>query len=242
MPWSPLLFGALLMAAVAISYAPAWQGQPIWDDDGHLTSPALQSLGGLARIWTEPGATQQYYPLVHTVFWIEHLLWGDVTLPYHLVNILLHVVGALLLLRILENLKVPGAWLAAAIFALHPVQVESVAWISELKNVLSAVFFFGAFLLYLRFDRLRQSPPYFLSLAALVAGLLCKTVIATFPPAILVVLWWKRGKISLSGAICVPWFHSLLPALPRDFTRPGWSAASSERRDLLMISALSNGA
>jgi len=196
------------MAAVAISYAPAWQGQSIWDDDAHLTEPALQSLGGLARIWTEPGATQQYYPLVHTVFWIEHLLWGDVTLPYHLVNILLHVVGALLFLRILETLKVPGAWMAAAIFALHPVQVESVAWISELKNVLSAVFFFGAFLLYLRFDRLRQTPPYVLSLAALVAGLLCKTVIATFPAALLVVLWWKRGKISLKRDVfpLVPFF------------------------------------
>ena len=92
------------------------------------------------RIWTEPGATQQYYPLAFSAFWLQHRLWGDSTLGYHLVNILLHAFSALLFLRILRRLALPGALLAAAIFALHPVHVESVAWMTELKNTLSGVF------------------------------------------------------------------------------------------------------
>ena len=123
-----------LVAATLAVYQPAWHGGQLWDDDKHITAPELRSLQGLARIWTEVGATQQYYPLVHTAFWIQHRLWGDATLGYHLVNILLHAASACLLLIILRRLRVPGAPLAAAIFALHPVQVESVAWITELQE------------------------------------------------------------------------------------------------------------
>ncbi len=90
------------------------------------------------------GATQQYYPLLHSAFWVEHKLWGDATLGYHLVNILLHAAAAVLVALILRRLAIPGAYLAAAIFALHPVQVESVAWITEQKNTLSAVFYLAA--------------------------------------------------------------------------------------------------
>src|SRR5262249_8533565 len=133
-----LLRAALIVIATLVVYFPVWHGKPIWDDDAHMTRRDLQSLGGLFRIWFEPGATQQYYPLVHSFFWLEHLLWGDATLPYHLVNIVIHALGALLLVRVLQQLNIKGAWFAGAIFALHPIQVESVAWISELKNTLSA--------------------------------------------------------------------------------------------------------
>jgi len=84
------LKGLLLVVAVVFAYQPAWHAGFIWDDDGHVTRPELRSLGGLARIWIEPGATQQYYPLVHSIFWVEYKLWGDSTLGYHLINILLH--------------------------------------------------------------------------------------------------------------------------------------------------------
>jgi len=200
------LFGLLLLVATLAAYQPAWKGTPIWDDAAHLTYPEIRSLHGLVRIWTEPGVTQQYYPVVFSAFWLEHKLWGDATLGYHLVNILLHVIGAFLLFRILQTLEVPAAWLAAAIFALHPVQVETVAWISELKNTLSGVCYLGAGLVYLRFDRTRNKAAYALALALFVFGLLAKSVIATFPAALLVVFWWKRGRLS--------WKQDVLPLIP----------------------------
>jgi tetratricopeptide (TPR) repeat protein len=189
------VFGLLLVAATLTTYLPAWNGKPIWDDDRHLTRPELRSVEGLYRIWTQPSSTAQYYPLVHTVFWVEHKLWGDLTPGYHLVNILLHAFSALLLLKILRRLEVPGAWLAAAIFALHPVQVESVAWMSELKNTLSGVFYFGSALAYLKFDRTRNGRLYAIALGLFILGLLSKTVIATLPAALLVVFWWERGRL-----------------------------------------------
>ena len=179
------------------AYLPAWNGTPIWDDDAHLTKPELRSLEGLAKIWTQPGATQQYYPLVHTLFWVEHRLWGDWPEGYHLLNILLHCTSALLLVRIFRQLEIPGAWLAAGIFALHPIQVESVAWISELKNLLSGVFYFWSLSVYLKFDRSRNLAFYVAALVIFALGLMSKTVIATLPAVILVIFWWKRGRLSL---------------------------------------------
>jgi len=201
--WLP---GLLLAIATFTAYQPAWNGKPIWDDDNHLTKPELRSLAGLARIWIQPGASQQYYPLVHSVFWVEHKLWGDAPLGYHLVSILLHAFSALLLLKILRKLEMPGAWLAAAIFALHPVQVESVAWISELKNTLSGAFYLGSALVYLRFDQTRRMKFYVAALMLFGLGLLSKTVIATLPAALLVVFWWKRRKLS--------WKQDVQPLLP----------------------------
>ena len=118
----------------------------MWDDEAHVTRPELRSLDGLARIWVEPGATQQYYPLLHSTFWVLHRLFGDNTLPYHLLSITLHALAAFLFALVLRHLAVPWPWLAAFVFALHPVHVESVAWITELKNTLSGVFFLAAVL------------------------------------------------------------------------------------------------
>jgi tetratricopeptide (TPR) repeat protein len=200
------LLTLLLVIVTTVAYLPAWNGTPIWDDDAHLTKPELRSLEGLARVWTQPGATQQYYPLVHTLFWVDHRLWGDWPVGYHLLNILLHCVSALLLVRIWQRLDIPGAWLAAAIFALHPIQVESVAWISELKNMLSGVFYFGSVLAYLKFDRTRNRVSYVAALVLFLFGLMSKTVIATLPGAMLVIFWWKRGKLS--------WRQDVLPLIP----------------------------
>ena len=189
-----------------LAYQPAWNGKPIWDDDGHITKPELRSLDGLGRIWIKPGATQQYYPLAHSVFWVEHKLWGDSPLGYHLINILLHIVSAFLLLKILRRLEVPGASLATVIFALHPVQVESVAWISELKNTLSGTLYLGSALAYLEFDRESKKAFYAAALGLFVLGLMAKTVIATLPAALLLVFWWKRGSLS--------WKRDVLPLVP----------------------------
>src|SRR5262245_40428765 len=116
----PLMAGLILAALAA--YSPAWHGTMLWDDDAHLTRPALRSLSGLARIWFDVGATQQYYPVTHSAFWVMHRLWGDDTVGYHVLNILLHATSAFLLSVLLRRLDVPGARLAAVIFALHPVQ------------------------------------------------------------------------------------------------------------------------
>jgi protein O-mannosyl-transferase len=200
------LLALLLVIVTLLTYRPAWNGTPIWDDDAHLTKPELRSLDGLGRIWTQPGATQQYYPLAHTLFWVEHRLWGDWPAGYHLLDILLHCASALLLVGILRRLEIPGAWLAAAVFALHPVQTESVAWISELKNMLSGVFYFWSALVYLKFDRTRNLGAYAGALALFSLGLMSKTVIATLPAAILIIFWWKRGKLS--------WKRDFLPLTP----------------------------
>jgi tetratricopeptide (TPR) repeat protein len=202
-PW--LLLLALLLATLA-AYHPAWHGGMVWDDDAHVTSAALRSWAGLYRIWFDVRATLQYYPLLHTAFWIEHRLWGDATLWYHLINILEHAGVALMLALILRRLAIPGAYLVAAIFALHPVHVESVAWISEQKNTLSALFYLAGAMLYLRFDESRKTRWYAAAAAAFVLALLSKTVTATLPGALLVIFWWRRGRVS--------WKRDALPLVP----------------------------
>jgi tetratricopeptide (TPR) repeat protein len=178
-----------------------WHGGLLWDDDGHLTRRDLASLYGLWRIWFEIGATQQYYPAVHSAFWLFHALWGANTLGYHLANITLHASSAFLVAVILRRLRVPGAMLAAVVFALHPMQVESVAWMSELKNTLSGVLYLGSFLAYLRFRDQRAPWTYRLALALFVAAVLSKSVTASLPAAILVVIWWQRGRITMKGDV-----------------------------------------
>jgi protein O-mannosyl-transferase len=200
------IFAAALLLVVLLAYQPAWHGGLVWDDDAHVTAPALRSWHGLYRIWFEVGATLQYYPFVHSVFWIEHKLWGDATLGYHLVNIFLHVAAAVMVAAILRRLAIPGAYLAAAIFALHPVQVESVAWITELKNTLSGVFYLAAALLYFRFDRTRKTDWYLSALGFFLLALLTKTVTGTLPGALLVIFWWQRGRLS--------WDRDVLPLAP----------------------------
>ncbi len=188
----------------------------IWDDDAHVTAPELRSVAGLARIWFDVGATQQYYPLLHSAFWIQHKLWGDWPVGYHVVNTLLHALSAVLVLfivrRLLRSAQAPwadhAAMLSAAVFALHPVHVESVAWITELKNTLSGMFYLSAMALYLRFDESRRAKWYALALLLFVCGLLTKTVTATLPAALLVILWWHRGRIALRRDVAplLPWF------------------------------------
>jgi protein O-mannosyl-transferase len=193
---SSALWGlAVLLAVTLAAYAPAWHGGMLWDDDGHITAPHLQSAAGLFRIWFEPGASQQYYPVLHSLFWGLHRLWGDSTLGYHLVTICLHATSAWMLGLILRRLQVPGAALAAVVFALHPVHVESVAWISETKNTLSGLFYLCAAMVYLRFDSTRRKWHYALAAALFVLALLSKSVTATLPVALLIVFWWRRGEL-----------------------------------------------
>jgi protein O-mannosyl-transferase len=199
---------ALIFLASLAAYFPALRGGILWDDAGHLTAPALQSVRGLWRIWTELGATQQYYPILHSAFWIEHLFWGDSLLGYHLINILLHTISAYLVVLIVRRLRLPGAWLAGFIFALHPVCVEAVSWISEQKSTLSGVLYLAAGLIYLRFDEDRKRSTYFWASGLFLLAVLSKTVTATLPAALLVVLWWQRRQLKTGRDLIplLPWF------------------------------------
>jgi hypothetical protein len=212
---------AALLVLLATAYLPVTWAAYVWDDRPYLVeNAAVQDAGGLRRIWLAPGATPQYYPVVFSAFWLEYRLWGLDPTGYHLVNVALHGINAVLAWRVLARLGVPGAWLAAAVFALHPVHVESVAWISERKNVLSGLFYLAGLLAYWRFDppegvaegeERRASAARWIWYAAswllYLAALGSKTVTCTLPAAILLIAWWKRGRLGVRDvAPLVPFF------------------------------------
>ncbi|HEX3872421.1 MAG TPA: tetratricopeptide repeat protein, partial [Pirellulales bacterium] len=181
---------------------PALHAGYIWDDDLYVTeNSTLRDLDGLAEIWFAPRATPQYYPLVHSMFWCEYHAWGLHPLGYHATNILLHGANVLLLWIVLRRLKLPAAWLAAAVFAVHPVHVESVAWITERKNVLSTCLYLLAVLAWLRFWPVDAPRPaglkwYVLAIVAFVGALLSKSITCSLPAALLLIRWWKYGRLT----------------------------------------------
>ncbi len=229
-----LWVGVLFLLALTV-YSPAMRGLFLWDDDRHVShNTNLRSADGLKNIWTkfgmQNGGTPQYYPLTHTTYWIEYQLFGNGAGPdalspivFHVTNVLLHASAATLLWFVLRRLRVPGAWLCAGVFAVHPVHAESVAWISERKNVLSGVFMFATILTYLKFERIgdedrarrkvradgpRVDEPrdfggmYSLALGLFICALLSKTVAVSTPAVILLLIWWKRGR--LGGRVVLP--------------------------------------
>jgi Tfp pilus assembly protein PilF len=222
--WRAAAIGVGLLALAFACYLPALRAGFIWDDDHYVTqNPTLTSADGLVTMWTDTRSLPQWYPLVHTTFWVEHRLWGLWPAGYHAVNVLLHGLSAVLLWRILRRLRVPGALLAAAVFAAHPVMVESVAWVTERKNTLSLALALAALWCWLRTGSGRGvvdedtreggSPSLGSPLtpalsqgergrtawvgvyALFLAALFSKTVVASLPAVMLVVVWWKRGRI-----------------------------------------------
>jgi len=199
---------ALIFAATFAAYLPVFRAGLIWNDEDYVTKPALTSLGGLAKIWFKVGATQQYYPALHTAFWIQHRLWGDAPLGYHLANVLFHALSACLLAGVLRRLDLPAfaCWLSALLFALHPICVESVAWVSEEKNTFSLIFYLLAAWAYFDFDRDRRGGQYALAFGLFLISILSKSLNATLPGALLVIFWWRRGRLS--------WRRDFLPLVP----------------------------
>src|SRR5882724_10996824 len=208
MDWSKRdWFFCLILAVVTLlAYQPAWHGGFVWDDEANIASAELRSLDGLRRIWFVPRATQQYQPLHYSSSRLQERFWGDSPTGYHLVNLLLHIGCVVLVLKILRFLRIRGAKLATIVFALHPVNVETVAWIAERKNTLSGLFALAATLWYLKFDETRSRRWYALALGLFLLGLLSKTAIVTLPLALLVIFWWKRGAI--------PWRRDVVPLIP----------------------------
>lgn len=211
-----------LLVLVVCVYWPTLGNGFIWDDETYVeNNVSLQSAAGLYDIWFKLGAVPQYYPLVHTTFWIENHLWGLNPRGYHLANLALHAAAAMLLWRVLVQLQVPGAWLAAAIFAVHPVHVETVAWVTERKNVLSCLLGLGSIWAYLKFsppepstlpdeDRTSGRWWYFsLALLLYVLALFSKTVACSVPAVLLVIYWWKRGRLDGREAVRLAPFFAI---------------------------------
>ncbi|MGB7748015.1 MAG: O-GlcNAc transferase [Verrucomicrobiia bacterium] len=224
----------LIVLAIFLAYLPALRGGFIWDDNSWTTklSGLFRNASGLGSIWCDPTALQQYYPLSGTTFWLDYQFWKFWTPPYHVENVLLHALAALLFWRLLLRLQLPGAWLAAAFFALHPVMVESVAWITERKNVLSLSLYLGALLAYGRYAPWKTNcgkqmtgtkksasvpdpscgtcPPslffYGLAFFLFLGALLAKTTAFSLPAAILLLGWWQHGRLG--------WRADILPTLP----------------------------
>ena len=205
-PGAPIaLAGAALCLLVAVSYFPALSAGFVWDDRILTESTPLRTWSGLAQIWFTPRGVIQneahYWPLLYTLFWLEHKLWGLAPLGYHLVNLLLHTGVVLLLWRLLRRLEVPGAWFAAAVFAVHPLHVESVAWVIGRKDMLATVFYLSSVLAYIRFTEMprgRRGGPYLLAVALFVLGLLSKSITVTLPVALLLWHWWRHGRVTLA--------------------------------------------
>jgi protein O-mannosyl-transferase len=194
----PFWAWGILATLVFIVYLPSLNGGFIWDDKDLLTqNPLIKASDGLYRLWCTT-ETIDYWPMTYTTFWFEWRLWGMNSNGYHVTNVILHILCCLLIWAILRKLSVPGAYLAVLLFAVHPVNVESVAWIAQRKNLLAMVFFLMSILAYLQFEdrsplsRRGSMRWYGLSLMAFLLAMLSKGSVAVMPLLLLLILWWRR--------------------------------------------------
>jgi protein O-mannosyl-transferase len=216
--WQRVGLVVLGLVALLVTYSPALNGGFVWDDDFWTIrlQPLFESPDALFHIWSADPMLQQYYPLTATTFWAEWHLWGTWTLPYHMANVLLHGVAAALLGSVLSRLDVRGAWLAALLFAFHPINVESVAWITERKNVLSLALSLAAVYAYGRACAWWRDPAslhcgWYISACFLVAlALLAKITAFVVAPMLLAITWWHSGSLSRHLKLLVPMFFLTL--------------------------------
>lgn len=196
------------MAVVFAAHSPALTAGWIWDDDNFLTAnPLIHASDGLYRLWFTAEAPD-YFPLTSSMLWLEWRLWGEKPAPYHVGNVLLHGLACVLLWRVFKRLHLgSAAYLAAMLFAVHPVTVASVAWITERKNVLPMVLFLASLLAWLRYDEGRGRRWYCVALVGAVAALLAKTSVVMLPLVLLLLAWWKRATLTLrDAALALPFF------------------------------------
>ena len=203
----PWLLASVLAVVTFLTYFPALRGGFVFDDNALIINNRLiHASNGLYRLWFTTEAPD-YYPLTESLWWLEWRAWGGNATGYHGVNVLLHAANAVLVWMVLQRLKVRGAWLAGLVFAIHPVNVATVAWISEQKNTLSMLFCLMAILLYLRFDEDGGWRWYGASLAAFLLALFSKTAVVMLPVVLLGCMWWLRGWLRRQDILrCVPFF------------------------------------
>ncbi len=221
-----IAFAVLILCLLVVaSYLPAAFAGFVWDDATIVESKDVAAFSGLWNIWASPGSIYNeahYWPMVYTTFWLEHKLWGFTPRGYHLVNVAFHLANVLVLWRLLRRMEITGAWFAAAVFAVHPLHVESVLWVIERKDVLSGLFYLLAVSAYLRFAaghvaghiaghvaghiaERRNWWLYFGALLFYTLGLFSKSIVVTLPAALLIWHWWKHGRIT---------YQNLLTMLP----------------------------
>jgi tetratricopeptide (TPR) repeat protein len=231
---SDWLWGLVLVLAVVLTYWPVWFAGFFWDDSIHVTAnPCVVGPLGLKEIWTT--SLWRPFPLTITMFWIEHAFWGLAPLPYHLVNVFEHAACAVVLWRVLHMLQIPGAWLGAALWALHPLQVESVAWITEMKNTQSCLFYLLTVLFFLRWLKTTEnSMPgdwnYFFTLLFAALAMASKSSTAVLPVVLILSAWWVEGRW--------PWRH--LARLAPLFLLSAVASALTLWPGSMEITALSN--
>lgn len=211
--------GLICAAVILAAYARIFHGEFLWDDDAHIyANPTIIGPLGLKEIWTSGKAN--YFPLTMTSFWVQHALWGLVPGPYHFVTVLFHIGASLMLWRVLSRLGLPGAWLGAMLWALHPIQVESVAWICELKNTQSAFFYLLAIYSFVRWIPRDQTPKvsrdYVVALIAAILAVLSKSSTVMLPVVLGLIGWWT-GKRRWRDAL---W---LLPFFAVSLVAGGWT-------------------
>src|SRR6266516_2191511 len=193
------LWALLLIALVFAAYVRVFTAGFVWDDESHLTqNPCIVGPLGLKEIWTSTRAV--YYPLVLTTFWVLHKFVGLNPSPYHMLNVLMHAGSAALLWRVLRQLNVRGAWLGAALWALHPVMVQSVAWVTELKNTQSCLFYLLSIFWFLRFNADRTSDctrwwRFGLSLLFFVMAVASKFSTVMLSAVLALCVWWRTGRV-----------------------------------------------
>ena len=199
---SPLILGSLLCVMIALAYIPLLPADFVWDDEIFIESEVVQSWSGIAKIWFDPRKIKNeahYWPITYTSFWLQHKLWGDNATGFHVVSICMHMLATLLAWRVLARLAVPGAWFAAAIFAVHPVHAEVVSWSIAQKDLLAAIFYFSAARAWIRFDAgtngTRAWADYAIALICYVAAIFSKTTAVTLPAVFVIFLWWRHGRL-----------------------------------------------
>ncbi len=241
-----------LALLVLAAYLPSLQGTFLMDDVSVVQlNPRLTEPGGLRRIWFST-ESEQYQPLVYTTYWIEHRLWGPNPVGFRVVNVLLHIANALLLFVIFRRVGVLGSVVAAMLFALHPLNVESVAWIYERKNVLSGLFFLLTLAALLRHHERNRPACYYLAIPLFTLALLSKASTVVLP-AVLLLYWWSARTLNarklleslpffvLAGAMAAltVWYESThtgaagpeyAAGFAERFARAGWIVAFFARK------------
>jgi len=211
--WPGLLGSAALLLICVAVYAPALPGDFVWDDDTHLLDNPVLDEDGLYKVWFTPPERINYWPVTFTSYWVEYQLWGFDPFGYHVVNVLIHALNAILLWRVLNLLRLPYSWLVALLFAVHPVNVESVAWIAQRKSLLSMFFAMLSLLFFLRYEAQRRIGLYALAVAGFGAAMLSKGSAAPLPAVFLLCAWWHRGGITRRDVLTTAPFFAITALL-----------------------------